>query len=1276
MTDKPDMTADDQDRADQKTPDAKGPDANIPPAGAKDAGAPDAAAGDAAKPAAGDAPAVNDNAPPAKPKRPRVAKPDPNRPQRQASDPAASVWVTASAGTGKTKVLTDRVLRLMLSGSKPDHILCLTFTKAAASLMTNRLRDELSIWATCPDAELAARLEKLTGKKPEDAEKRRARQMFAEFLDAHGGMRIQTIHSFSQSLIRRFPIESGIPPYFDVMDDQTAAEMLREAQADILRRIQREPHTPLARAVHMVTPEVSEDDFAALIGELTFRRGELIAMFDRHGGLEASIDRVYAHLSAPRGMDSKTLNAMLNSDAGLGGQAPDIDGLKKAADLLAAGTQTDLERAKVLQAWLLHPDMRPEIFSEYCDIFLTKDGSVRKRLTTKASAGAQAVLEAEARRLQDGIDAIATMNVARGTESILRLTSAILERYTEKKRGLNLLDYDDLVHHANQMMNQDNAAGWVLQKLPGDLKHILVDEAQDTNPDQWSLVGAVVKEFFTNPARRVSKDHTLFVVGDEKQSIFSFQRADPREFARRRKEFGDMVQQAGGKWREVQMDVAFRSSPAITEAVDAVFANPAAADGLFDRDDAGEKTVRHKPFRRGQAGLVELHPVLFGATPPPAAPWSLPLTAEEVADPAVELADKIADQIKDWLDTGEMLPSRRRPVNPADIMILVRRRSDFVDHMVRALKKRDIPVAGADRMSLREQIVVMDLVALGEVLLFPKDDYKLATVLKSPLIGMTDKHLEDIAINRTGSLWQALCDKAENPKSPAIFKNARDYMAGLQARLNTERPYEFYSSILMDACPAHQKSGLYALYSRLGFEAEDPLVEFMNALERFEQSGTPSLQGFIAWLDAGEAEVKREINLNAEVQRVHIMTTHGAKGLEAPIVILPDTTGIPADNTRARPRFLWPDEDRDVPLWVPRADLESRAFTVEREKVELERDREYRRLLYVAMTRAADRLYVYGAQNGTQVRDNSWYALINEGLRGNMGDRLETVPLKRDAEKEGGEEPVAFRFQVRQTAKAQPDGVKPMGERRRVTGVPVWARSLPRANPERIEKFRPSEYQATNDNYSTASPLEGVSEMYHRQLGTVIHSLFEFLPALPEEARRDAAEKYLAKPGWNLSDKDQKMAAEQVMSILNDPEFGAIFGPNSRPEISITGIFEKDGKKQMMSGQIDRLVVDGDNVLIVDYKNSRKVPKDENGVQYKYVVQMASYRLALQQIYPDKKVKCALLYTRESKLVPLSDRKLAAALKKINLTPHFKDAAQKRKRATPAKKRAPKQNRG
>lgn len=1184
-----------------------------------------------------------------------AGSPDPGVVQATASDPAASVWLTASAGTGKTKVLTDRVLRLMLSGAKPDEILCITFTRAAASVMANRIREELSVWASSDDKTLKKKLSVLTGSEPDARTISRARSLFAEFLDSHGGLRIQTIHSFSQSLLRRFPIESGIPPYFDVMDNQTADEALREAQADVLEEAESDPKSPLARAINMITPEVPEDDFVTLIGELTYRRGQLLALIETHGGIEPLIKSVYDYMGVNAAATFESMQAALASNAGLHSRAPDTVALTNAASILDHGTDGDMARATAIKAWLAaDPVSRKAMFEDYISTFLTAEGEPRKRLTTKATAKAQDAMMAEAERLKAGQDLIKALHVARHTESLLHLTEAVFKHYTARKRALNMLDFDDLVYQAGLMMEQDNAAGWTLQKLPGDLKHILVDEAQDTNPDQWKLIGLIAREFFADPKR--AKEDTIFVVGDEKQSIFSFQRADPREFALRKSQFAEIVKQAGGEWREVEMEIAFRSSPAITEAVDAVFSRPEANDGLFHDGDGKEHRVKHNPFRVGQAGVVEVVSPLTPEPTEPPVPWAPPIVRQEVDDLSVDLAEEIADQIKEWLDKGERLESRDRPISPADIMILVRRRSAFVDHMVRALKKRDIPVAGADRISLRSQIVVMDLMALSETLLFPKDDYKLACVLKSPLVGMNDAQLELLALSRPGSLWDALAARATDTSADKIYAQALEYLNAMRAPLSQQKPYEFYNSVLQSPCPGHARTGLLALYGRLGFEAEDPVVEFMNAAERFEKNHVPTMQGFLSWLSAGEAEVKREFNLSTENQRVHIMTVHGAKGLESPIVILPDTVGVPEDNIRARPRFLWPEGKRTVPLWTPRSDLESVVYTQERERVELEHDREYRRLLYVAMTRAADRLYVYGTQKNRGRSPKSWYSLIRDGMGEKLAGKLEVIQdtEAKKPEADGATTPpkaetTTLRFTVPQTAKPVSDGLKSQ-DTQKIVGVPGWANKPAKPDESNILAFHPSDYIGNDKcDVSAPSPLSDSFPSGSAMLGTVVHTLLEMLPALPADMREQAAKTYLSRPGFALSDTDQRKTLTNVMAVLNDPKFAALFAPGSYAEASVSGIVEIEGEKRLLSGKIDRLVIKDNTITIVDYKNNERPPKDASCVSVRYLAQMAAYRLALRNAYPGCQVNCVLLYTQGASMVELPENLLDGSLKKISV---------------------------
>ena len=1182
---------------------------------------------------------------------------NPDLPQRKASDPGASVWLTANAGTGKTKVLTDRVLRLMLDGNAPEDIMCVTFTTAAAALMQKRIRRELSVWATCQEAELEKRLKTLTGKKPDTATKDRATRLFARFLEAPEGVKIQTIHALAQTIIQKFPIEAGVTPSFSVMDEEDSQNLLRDAQAEILKSVEMNPNSDLAAAVQAITPEVGEDAFIGLVREIVGNRKKFRRILDDHGGLSDTIDAVHTYLDIDPELSGADIRYMTGaSDGGSVIDGPDIDGLKEAVTVMMAGSETDRKKAEVLTVWLeASAEERLLMFEEYSALFLTADGNKRKTLATKKCESIIDVMEEEARRLVHIQEEIRTANVARGTRSLLTLGDAILKSYETRKAAMNYLDYDDLIAKAGAFLADDQRADWVLDKISGELSHILVDEAQDTSPNQWAIVAALMKGVYANPGKGAEK--TIFVVGDEKQSIFSFQGADPHEFMRRKKFFETLVKSNGGTWRDVDMDIPFRSTPAVLQAVDAVFKNPEAANGL----KADEKTkIKHVSYRQGQAGMVEVNPPMIGrSAKSDIEPWSLPDTMEDIQETSLDMAEEIAERIKNWLDSGEHLESRNRAMIPSDIMILVRRRSEFVNYLVRALKKREVPVAGVDRMVLSEQLAVKDLLALGEVMLHPSDDYKLAVVLKSPLIGLTDKQLENLALGRDETLWERLEKKAASrAKANAPYKQAYEYLHALQEKLERKNLYSFYSDILFQSCPASDQSGLSAIYKRLGNEAEDPMVEFLNALERFKKDNPPSLQSFIRWLDAGEAEIKREMNLETAEPKVGIMTVHGAKGLEAPVVIMADTMGVPSDNVAARPRLLWPMEDRKVPLWVASTGQENAVFKIEKEKIEKERDDEYKRLLYVAMTRAADRLHVYGYQNRKDVRDMSWYNLIKKGLIDNAGKAITySEPETRDeknAQKDDDFDPV-ITLRTEQAEKPQPDGLKAR-DRQKKTTLPDWARIPPKPEKEAYPSFTPSqalkEQKSANDNTERKwpSPLNVDEKSFDVfQRGNATHNLLEFLPRVKETKRDETAKKFLAQSDFNFSAKQQKEIWTQVKDILDDQTYDFIFGKNSKAEVTVTGLVEVNGVMHQLNGQVDRLVVTNDEVWIIDYKSNAKIPDTLKDVPDLYAVQMAAYQHVMQQVYPDKKIRCALLWTRTPKLQELSAASLKRAAKKIGL---------------------------
>ena len=1138
--------------------------------------------------------------------------------QRRASDPQASVWVAASAGTGKTKVLTDRVLALMLAGTPPGKILCLTFTKAAAAEMANRLSDRLAGWATASDADLGEALRTLTGEPPDAARLHKARQLFAQVLDAPGGMKIQTIHAFCQHLLARFPLEAGIAPHAQVLDERSAAEMLRDAREEVLARAGAGEDPALADALSEVTARVNESDFGELIGALIQQRGRLARLIREAGGVEPLIARSFDAVGIDPGA---TPDAVLREAC----RADSFDhlGLKVAEDALRQGSKTDVERAGRLQAFLdADVDERVRLYDAYASIFLTGDGTVRKTLLTKKAAevaGAQGAMEVEAERLLAVRERLNAAITAQATAALLRLGAAILDAYDRHKRLRALLDYDDLILTVRDLLDDDGRAAWVLFKLDGGLDHVLIDEAQDTNPEQWQVVRRLTEEFFAGAgaaAERGADPRTVFAVGDGKQSIYSFQRADPGEFARMRRHFEARAQAAWQAFAPVALQHSFRSTDAVLWAVDAVFAQPTAADGvLFD----GDAPLHHDPVRVGHAGLVELWPPADPADTAEPEAWSPPTERQGDAPPRQRLARLIAEKVRRWTRTDDpdgWLPSKGRRMRAGDVLVLVRRRNAFVEELVRELKLRQVPVAGVDRMVLTEQLAVRDLVALGRFLLLPEDDLTLACVLKGPLVGLGEERLFELAWNRGGRhLWDVLRDRAgEN----AEFEHAHARLSDWLARADFVPPYELYARLL------GAERGRERLVGRLGPEANDPIDEFLGLALTYEREHVPSLEGFLHWLEAGRQEVKRDAEHGGDAVRV--MTVHGAKGLQAPVVFLPDTLQVP---TGQGDRILW-DETRGLALWPPRSEHLEAAGRSLREAAQHAQRQEYRRLLYVAMTRAEDRLYVCGYNTKKSPPEGCWYELVEAGLAGLAAE----VPFDCSAELGGdGWQGTALRLTSEQRVAAdrrsdQPD--RPAA----ADPLPDWALRPPEPEPAPPRPLAPS--RAPDVEPPVRSPLGADAGAAYRR-GRLIHRLLQTLPELPAGQRRDAGRRFLASPAHELDAEQREAILAETLAVIEDPAFAHLFGPGSRAEVPVVGLLNGPDGPEAASGQIDRLVVTDDAVVVVDYKTNRPPPSAPDQVPEVYRLQLAGYRRLLQSVYPDRRIETWLLWTDGPFLMQLGD---------------------------------------
>jgi ATP-dependent helicase/nuclease subunit A len=1126
-----------------------------------------------------------------------------------AADPSVSAWVGASAGTGKTNLLADRVLRLLLQGARPSAVLCLTFTKAAASEMAKRIFERLGRWAVADDKELSQSLRELLGEAPlapEDLS--RARQLFARTLDAPGGLRIQTIHAFCESLLKRFPLEANVPPQFAIADERTQADLVLEAQNALFAEAAKAPDGALGRALAHLASTTAEQTLYEAFGEIVKDRKKFSGLLDDAKGAAGLGVKLRRALGLGRDETEQTA---------LGAFIAEIDRVKaqRAAEILGHGAKTDLRHSALIREWLQRPDAAGAYPDTLNKLFLTDEGEARKTLVTAAIAKkfpdmADWLKEAQARALalQDKLKTIRTFAA---TEAMLRLADFLLALYEDKKRARTLLDYEDLIHTARDLVQTRELAPWVLYKLDQGIDHILIDEAQDTSPAQWQVIAALAEEFFAGLGAR-EIERTVFAVGDEKQSIFSFQGAEPEAFAEMREHFRAKVEDVARAFRSVPLARNYRSVPAILAAVDRVFALAQAKEGVVT-----DGPLRHFAEREGQGGFVELWPLTEPLDEQPADPWDAPLDYVGPGRPEARLARRIAETLKGWIG-NEVLAAQGRPVKAGDIMILVRQRGPFFEHMVRELKKAGVPVAGADRLVLAEHLAVMDLAAVGAFALLPSDDLTLAIVLKSPLFGFDDDDLLKLCAGRRGSLWHALLARQTEH---AHWQAAADELGRLLAEADFKPPFEFYAELL------GARQGRARILARLGPDAADPMDEFLNAALTYQSSHAASLQGFLHWFALGQSVIKRDLEQAGD--QVRVMTVHGAKGLEANIVFLAETTTKP--DGRHDPAFFWSEgEGAALPMRNLGQASDVAQAGAARASWRAAQEREYRRLLYVAMTRARDRLYVCGWRPKRYQEEGTWYGLIKTALEG---------PDVREVRLANGE--VGSRLETSQ--EQEPEAREPVRESP-ARPIPALFGTLPDKEPTPSRPLSPS--RPLDLEPPPASPLAEPRAIAFER-GALVHRLLEVLPKIAPHRREDAARALIARLAPALPVGARTEIAASALGVLRDPDCAGVFAAEARSEVPILGRIGDFA----ISGRIDRLAVMGEEVAILDYKTNRTPPADQSGVSPVYLRQMAAYRAIISRLYPAHRVRAALLWTSAPKLMWLDDERLDRALRALTETP-------------------------
>jgi ATP-dependent helicase/nuclease subunit A len=1111
--------------------------------------------------------------------------------QRQAADPRASVFVTANAGSGKTKVLIDRVARLLLAGGSPSAFLCITYTKAAAAEMQRRLFARLGEWCVKDDDALALELSTLMGADAPALSQRelaRARALFARALETPGGLRIQTIHAFCERLLKRFPLESGVQPGFEIADERMAETLIGSAWAAAAAT------APTDSALARFAELLDHERLRKLRDAVAAQRSAFLGHLRDAAGLDAVRTHVRARHGATCERDAVAQTFLAATPWG------DLEAA--CAQLLASG-KADQECAARLAI------ARDGGIEAYFDVFLTQEGLPRANVVTKrlrqAAPSLGRLFADEQRRVSEARAALKAIDRAEDVAALLTLADGLLEAYAHAKRRIGALDFDDLIERAHALLARADAAPWVLYKLDYGIEHILIDEGQDTSPAQWRLIEPLQAEFFAGEGARATS-RTVFAVGDPKQSIYSFQGADPDRFLQEAQRLAQRAVEAERDFAAPQLSMSFRSTQTILDAVDRTFEDLSFAA----REPESSVVARHVARREGEIGLVEWWPLAPRPERNEPRVWDAPLDIEQGVTAAGVLARAIAQRVKVWIDNGEAIwdpkNGRLRPLRPGDVFALVRKRGPVFDELLRAFRAAGLEVAGADRMNLREELAVEDLLAFVRVALDPGDDLSLACALKSPFIGLDDDDLIALAAGRGPG--DRVIDNLRRSQAPAHRRAAAEIDRAIA--LAGAHPYEFLTRLL-ETPDESGASGWARLYARLGAPARDPVEELLGRAQTIGESGAPTLQRLLTAIEGSDTPIKREMESGGDAVRV--MTVHGAKGLEAPLVILADSTG----------RFESRDETglifgEDGVFWSPNKASDDDATAAARAVAAEAAYREHLRLLYVAMTRARDRLIVCGPAFGNARSgraDRCWHELVEQGLVRAGAHTCET--------------PFGKGLQLGETKRCESAraSVAP------AVRIPPWAREM--AEPEAGAPLSPSRL---HDGEPPALPV-GAAGLHRFRRGRLIHGLLQRLPDVAPAARRAAATAWLKTQ--KVAPEESEALVSEATAVLDDPGFAAAFGPMSRAEAPIVGALPNG---QSISGVIDRLLVRDDEILAIDFKTDRPPPRDAGAIPQGYVNQMAAYAVCLSGAFPGRPVRCALLWTEAPRLMAIPGERVEAAI--------------------------------
>ncbi len=1123
--------------------------------------------------------------------------------QRDAVDPRESVWLSASAGTGKTQVLSARVLRLLLEpGADPSQILCLTFTKAGAAEMAVRVNEVLARWVRLPDTRLADELGNL-GAATDPETRARARSMFARVLDCPGGgLRIDTIHAFAQYLLAAFPTEAELLPGSQPMEDRDRDLLSRDVLAELLDR--------------------DEGRFREAVAEMSRRKGsdavlawllkcagflDLWYETDWQGNLDAPVRRA---LTIPSNADEHWVSEACSDEV-----FP-VDALQSCSRANADwGTKTGLTNADFAADWLAaSAAKRLAELDGFYGTLLTKKGEPGRLANLEKIDSGYGVSIAE---LVEGIERVAErralLDLAEFLAPQLEAGRAFALAWREAKAREGWVDFDDLIARAAHLLSNNAMADWIRYKLDRSFDHILVDEAQDTNQAQWQIIEALTDDFFSGEGARGDAIRTIFTVGDYKQAIFGFQGTSPQNFRAARDRYAERMRRTAEAasearrgpdpryLREYGLGQSFRTADAVLDFVDKAI-DTIGAEGLGLEREADTHEGQNRP------GLVTLWNTIHADSG----------MEDDDADESWlarhdrRLADTIARQVKRWMDRGFPLVKGDSPrrAGPGDVMVLVRKRRELAGLIVARLYRHGVPVAGVDRLRLGNPLAVKDLMAALRFAAQPLDDLTLACLLVSPLIGWSQEELLEYGYRAKGTrLWDHL-RTSENSRVTDTMDTLREILR----RADFDSPQQLLHWMLVGPIDGRRQ-----LVARLGREANDPINELLNAANAYAANHVASLQGFIRWFDAGEGEIKREAGEGGD--QVRVLTVHGSKGLQAPIVILADAAIGPdgSGDLEIEPRSLGGETDRRIPLPSLTKDQKVGPLRTAEESAFAAAMQEHWRLLYVAMTRAEEALFIAGSLGPRDATkgppEESWYARLkplfpSDGLEDDLwGSRWEWGALAEE--------------------------IPPRNARDEAPGgeLPAWAEKPIGPEPRPPKPLAPS---GLGEREGSDPPFPAEIAASAARRGVLIHALLERLPDAPLADREHRAGSWLESQAPDLSETDRRDIYENARAVLDMPEFAEVFGPSALAEVPLAAIVHG----QVIMGTVDRLLVSADTITVVDFKTARWPPLSIEKIPDTTLRQMAAYVSALEEIYPDRLVNAAVLYTQTPQLFALPPDRL------------------------------------